>query len=330
MSARPAIAFALGLAAAPAFAESGQEWLTRMGAALNNASYVGEFVSESAERTERLAITHRVRDGVVSERLVSLSGHGRELVRENDEVVVYLPDQKLAIIERRSGRSDLMGALPQFEGRMASWYKVDWVGRETLDDFGPTAVVAVRPLDGYRFGYRLWIDVDSHMPVRSDLADGSGRVIERLRFTKLRFDNNIPDSAFEPAVDRRKLRWVRQSPQSEEETPAWRAAQVPPGFRLSVSGMQALAGSGAPVNHLVYSDGLATVSVFIQTPEPGKAPMQGTTRSGVASAFTTVVDGHQVTAVGEVPPRTLKFIASGLRPAAAPEGATPAAASNRH
>jgi len=330
VSARPAIAFALGLAAAPAFAESGQEWLTRMGAALNNASYVGEFVSESAERTERLAITHRVRDGVVSERLVSLSGHGRELVRENDEVVVYLPDQKLAIIERRSGRSDLMGALPQFEGRMASWYKVDWVGRETLDDFGPTAVVAVRPLDGYRFGYRLWIDVDSHMPVRSDLADGSGRVIERLRFTKLRFDDNIPDSAFEPAVDRRKLRWVRQSPQSEEETPAWRAAQVPPGFRLSVSGMQALAGSGAPVNHLVYSDGLATVSVFIQTPEPGKAPMQGTTRSGVASAFTTVVDGHQVTAVGEVPPRTLKFIASGLRPAAAPEGATPAAASNRH
>ena len=330
MSARPAIAFALGLAAAPAFAESGQEWLTRMGAALNNASYVGEFVSESAERTERLAITHRVRDGVVSERLVSLSGHGRELVRENDEVVVYLPDQKLAIIERRSGRSDLMGALPQFEGRMASWYKVDWVGRETLDDFGPTAVVAVRPLDGYRFGYRLWIDVDSHMPVRSDLADGSGRVIERLRFTKLRFDDNIPDSAFEPAVDRRKLRWVRQSPQSEEETPAWRAAQVPPGFRLSVSGMQALAGSGAPVNHLVYSDGLATVSVFIQTPEPGKAPMQGTTRSGVASAFTTVVDGHQVTAVGEVPPRTLKFIASGLRPAAAPEDATSAAASNRH
>ena len=152
MTSRAAISIALGLAAAPALAESGQEWLARMGAALNNASYVGEFVSESAGRTERLTITHRVRDGVVSERLVSLSGNGRELVRENDEVVVYLPDQKLAIIERRSGRSDLMGALPQFEGRMATWYKVDWVGRETLETFGPTAVVAVRPLDGYRFG----------------------------------------------------------------------------------------------------------------------------------------------------------------------------------
>ncbi len=231
MTPRPAIALAFGLAATPAFAENGQEWLARMGAALSNASYLGEFVSESAGRTERFAITHRVLDGVVSERLVSLSGHGRELVRENDEVVVYLPDQKLAIIERRSGRSDLLGSLPQFEGRMAAWYKVDWVGRETLDDFGPTAVVAVRPLDSFRFGYRLWIDVDSHMPVRSDLSDGSGRVIERLRFTRLKFDNAIPDSAFEPALDRRKLRWVRQSPQSDDEAPAWRGtgpAGVPP------------------------------------------------------------------------------------------------------
>ncbi len=326
---RPAIAVALGLAAAPALAESGQEWLARMGSALDNASYVGEFVSESAGRTERLAITHRVRDGVVSERLVSLSGNGRELVRENDEVVVYLPDQKLAIIERRSGRGDLMGALPRFEGRMASWYKVDWVGRETLATFGPTAVVAVRPLDGYRFGYRLWIDVDSNMPVRSDLSDGSGRVIERLRFTQLQFEDDIPDSAFEPALDRSKLRWVRQTPQADDATPAWRAAQVPPGFRLSMSGMQAVAGKGGPVNHLVYSDGLASVSVFIRMAAPGKAPAEGTTRSGVASAFTTVVDGHQVTAVGEVPPRTLKFIASGLRPAAVATSTAPAAAANR-
>ena len=328
MSPRQALALALGFAATPALAESGQEWLGRMAAALNNASYVGEFVSESADRSERLAITHRVRDGVVSERLVSLSGNGRELVRENDEVVVYLPDQRLAIIERRSGRSDLMGALPQFEGRMASWYKVDYVGREATI-FGPTAVVAVRPLDGYRFGYRLWIDVDSHMPVRSDLADGAGRVIERLRFTKLEFVNDIPDSAFEPALDRSKLRWVRQSPQADDEAPAWRAAQVPPGFKLSVSGMQAVAGTGAPVSHLVYSDGLASVSVFIHAPTPGQLPVPRSGRSGVASAFSTVVDGHQVTAVGEVPPRTLKFIATGLRPSTSPQ-TTPATAASRN
>jgi len=325
VSLRAATAFLLGLAAAPALAESGQEWLARMGEALNNSSYVGEFVCESAGRSERLAITHRVRDGVVSERLVSLSGNGRELVRENDEVVVYLPDQKLAIIERRWGRSDLMGALPNFDAGETPWYRVEWVGRETLDDFGQTAVVAVRPLDGYRFGYRLWIDLDTHMPVRSDLSDHNGRVVERLRFTKLRFDGAIPDSSFEPAVNRNKLRWVRQAPQGDD-APTWRAAQVPPGFRLSMSSLQSVAGTGSPVSHLVYSDGLATISVFIQTPVPGKAPARGTTRSGVASAFSTVVDGHQVTAVGEVPPQTLEYIATGLRPAPA---AAPAAAPDR-
>jgi sigma-E factor negative regulatory protein RseB len=313
---RGGITLALCLAGAPVLADSGEEWLQRMGDALSNTSYVGEFITESTGRTERLSIVHRVRDGIVSERLMSLSGNGRELVRENDEVVVYLPDQKLAIIERRTGRSDLMGSLPQFTGKMTSWYKIDYVGREATI-FGPTAVVAVRPLDGYRFGYRLWIDLDSHMPVRSDLSDAGGHVVERLRFTKLTFDRDIPDSALEPSVDRSKLRWVRQTPQSEEAAPAWRAAQVPPGFRLSVSGMQAVAGTREPVSHLVYSDGLASVSVFIHAPTPGKAPMQGTGRSGVASAFSTVVDGHQVTVVGEVPPRTLKFIAKGLRPAPA-------------
>lgn len=316
---RGGIALALWLAAAPVIADSGEEWLKRMGDALSNTSYIGEFITESAGRTERLSIVHRVRDGVASERLASLSGNGRELVREDDEVVVYLPDQKLAIIERRAGRSDLMGSLPQFTGEMSTWYKVDYVGREATI-FGPTAVVAVRPLDGYRFGYRLWIDLDSHMPVRSDLSDAAGRVVERLQFTKLAFDRNIPDSAFEPSVDRSKLRWVRQTPQSGDAAPAWRAAKVPPGFRLSASSMQAVAGTSEPVSHMVYSDGLATVSVFIHAPDSGKAPIQGSGRSGVASAFSTVVEGCQVTVVGEVPPRTLKFIATRLRP----ESAAPA------
>ncbi len=318
---RIALALAAWLAAAPVLADSGEEWLERMANALSQSSYVGEFLSESAGRTERLSIVHRVRDGVVSERLVSLSGNGREFVRENDEVVVYLPDQDLAIIERCSDRNSLLGALPQFEPQMSSWYEVDYIGREAYL-FGPTAVVAVRPRDGYRFGYRLWIDVDSHMPVRSDLSDASGRVVERLRFTRLAFDRNIPDSAFEPSLDRSKLRWVRQSPQIEESAPAWRAAQVPPGFRLSVSGTQAVAGATGPVSHLVYSDGLASVSVFIHEATPGKAPVLGSGRSGVASAFSTMVEGRQVTVVGEVPPQTLKFFATGLRPSA---GGVPAA-----
>jgi sigma-E factor negative regulatory protein RseB len=318
----------LALLALPAAANDGQLWLERMTDALAGTSYSGEFVCESAGRSEKLRIVHRVRDGSVSERLVSLSGGDRELVRENDEVVVYLPDQKLAIIERRSARSDLMGALPTFNAGNSPWYEVSYAGRET-GLLGPAAVVVVRPRDGYRFGYRVWIDEASHMPVRSELSDAAGRVIERLRFTQLAMKSDIPDQAFEPALDRTRLRWVRQAPQAGDATPGWRAAQVPPGFRLSMSGLQAMAGTSAPVRHLVYSDGLASVSVFIQPQAPGKSPVVGSGRAGVASAYTTVVQGHQVTVVGEVPPDTLRFIATGLRPPGPPDP-PPAAAERRN
>lgn len=300
--------------ALPAAADEGQEWLDRMAGALAGTSYAGEFVCESAGRAESLRIVHRVRDGTVAERLVSLSGNGRELIRDGDEIVVYLPDQKLAIIERRPAGSDLMGALPQFGGEFRPWYEVSYAGREVAL-LGPAAVVVVRPRDGYRFGYRLWIDEATHMPVRSELSDAANRVIERVRFTRLELDDAIADAAFEPGLDRSKLRWVRQAPQSTGVAPAWHAAQMPPGFRLSVSGLQAMAGTSSPVSHMVFSDGLASVSVFIETPAPGALPVTGSGRSGVASAFSTIVQGHQVTVVGEVPPDTLKYIATGLTPA---------------
>lgn len=314
MKYRPALASIALLASLPVAAEDGQVWLDRMARALAGTSYAGEFICESAGRSERLRIVHRVRDGEVAERLVSLTGNGRELIRDGDEVVVYLPDRKLAIIERRPAGSDLMGTLPQFGGEFQPWYEVAYAGREAAL-LGAAAVIVVRPKDGYRFGYRLWIDESTHMPVRSELSDGANRVIERLRFTRLDIDDAIADSEFEPGLDRSKLRWVRQAPQTTGVTPAWRAAQMPPGFRLSVSGMQAMAGASAPVSHLVYSDGLASVSVFIEAPAPGAVPVTGSRRSGVASAFSTVVQGHQVTVVGEVPPDTLKYIATGLSPA---------------
>ena len=127
MNIRHALTSVALLVALPAAADEGQEWLDGMAGALAGTSYAGEFVCESAGRAERLRIVHRVRDGAVAERLVSLSGNGRELIRDGDEVVVYLPDQKLAIIERRPAGSDLMGALPQFGGEFRPWHEVSYV-----------------------------------------------------------------------------------------------------------------------------------------------------------------------------------------------------------
>jgi len=124
------------------------------------------------------------------------------------------------------------------------------------------------------------------------------------------------------------MRWVRQGLSNEMAPPAllaFRASELPPGFHLTVAGAQTLGAGTVPAAHLVYSDGLATVSVFVEaqpdrksgaegrTDAEPEAPMQGLARVGSGFAFSTVVQGHQVTAVGEVPARTVEFIAHSVK-----------------
>ena len=300
-------------AAAPAHAtDEGRDWLERMSRALTTSSYVGEFNLEGQGYAERMRIVHCVRDGSVSERLVSLSGPGRELITKGDEVTAYLPDKRIAVIERRPGKGGLLGALPRADSQIEQWYEVRLDDRLPELNGRPAAVVSVRPRDGYRFGHRLWIDEATGMPVRTELVDGAGNVVERLRFTHLEIRADIPDSSLQPGVDPAQFRWVRQAAYPEEAGAAWQVRQPPPGFRLSASSVKDIVGMPSPVNQLVLSDGLASVSVFIHAPAAGRQPPQGVGHAGAASTFSTVVAGQQVTAVGEVPPETLKAIVSSI------------------
>lgn len=314
MKRQAALAF-LWLAALPAVAgaaEDGRAWLERMSETLATANYSGEFRLEGQGYTERMQIVHRVREGRVCEKLVSLSGNRRELVRDGEEVTAYLPDRRVAIIERRPDRGGLLGKLPQAGEGLEQSYEVRHVGRDHEFNGRPAAIIEIRPRDALRFGHRIWVDEATAMPVRAEITDAAGQVIERLRFTRLELRRDIPDAELAPGVDRREFRWVRQAARMPAQAPAWTVPQPPPGFRVSASAVQEMIDVPTPVNQLVLSDGLASVSVFIHPTAPGRAPATGSSRAGMASSFSTVIEGHQVTAVGEVPPGTLRAIASGV------------------
>ncbi|HEY5623266.1 MAG TPA: MucB/RseB C-terminal domain-containing protein, partial [Gammaproteobacteria bacterium] len=104
------------------------------------------------------------------------------------------------------------------------------------------------------------------------------------------------------------------SVESSDDIPRLRATSMPDGFALSDESNRPIAGSEYPVEHLVYSDGLAIVSVFIEDPQNDTDVVEGHTRVGSANAFSLNVGGRQVTAVGEVPRRTVESIATSLRP----------------
>jgi sigma-E factor negative regulatory protein RseB len=166
------------------------------------------------------------------------------------------------------------------------------------------------------------------MPLKTQLCDSHGQVIEQILFARLDMPETIADSELTPAVHTEGMHWVRQGPSSDSASPAlsaYRASELPPGFHLTVAGAQTLGDASVPASHLVYSDGLATVSVFVEAQRdekpsgdekpaaPAEAPMQGLARVGSGFAFSTVVQGHQVTAVGEVPAQTVEFIAHSVK-----------------
>lgn len=306
------------LFAAPVRADDdAREWLTRMNEALAGRNYEGEFLHLSNGRVEKMRILHRASGGRVAERLVSLSGSGREIIRNESEILCYLPDQRRVLVESRHERGPLLGTLPKFDASLEANYRLETVGRARSVIGRNARIVAVVPRDAYRFGYRLWIDEETRMPVRTDLVDAQGNVLEQVLFTELTLGDAPPDSALRPAVRPDGYAWVRQgrggTPASEPV--AWRFSRLPPGFRLSSSGLQQLPGADRPVTHLVVSDGLASVSVFVEAPVPGHAANEGQGRVGAAFAYSKGVAGHQVTAVGEVPPQTLQYIAGALEPA---------------
>jgi sigma-E factor negative regulatory protein RseB len=309
-------------------ADDPRAWLEKMNQALATRNYDGTFFHLSEDRVETMRIVHRVKAGSVTERLQSLDGSGREFVRSNGELTCYLPDQHTVLVQPRQDSGPFLGSLPRFGSDVDQFYLIEALPASHV--LGHAArVIVVTPKDQFRFGYRLWLDEKTAMPLKTQLCDSHGQVIEQILFARLDMPESIPDADLTPAVHTEGMRWVRQGP-ARDATPSalaeYRASQLPPGFRLTVSGAQMLGDASAPAAHLVYSDGVATVSVFVEAEPPTKPaaeetpsspppppPMEGLARVGSGFAFSTTVQGHQVTAVGEVPAQTVEFIAHSVK-----------------
>jgi sigma-E factor negative regulatory protein RseB len=323
-------ALAVGcLACGAALADEPARWLERMNQALTTRNYDGTFSHWHGGQVEMLRIIHRVQDGVVSERLASLDGSGREFIRTGSQLACYLPDKRTVVVEQRPLQEPLVG-FPAVSEQTASFYDIKEVARTRLNR-RDTHLITVTPKDEYRYGYRLWIDDRTAMPVKTQLCDAQGHVIEQIVFADLTLSAHIADAAFKPEVATDGFQWVRDSGAplhaSTAGTLAWGAMRLPPGFRMTVRSAQTLPGSAGPVDHLVFTDGVASVSVFveIQQSAPAGSQVAESATVGSSSAFSTVVDGHKVTAVGEVPPATVQFIATQVKA----EGPAPLGARGR-
>jgi len=288
------------------------DWLNRMGIAVQSASYEGTVLRIQDGRTESLKVVHTVRDGVVREKVVEQEGDGLEIIRSGNEVHCILPDRKSVLVEEWNDQSTLFSTLPTSEIRFGNEYDVAIENGERVAG-RHTVLVAIRPHDIYRYGHRLWLDAETGFPLQTKLINENGEAIEQVRFADIRLDAVIDDSKLAPSYSTEDFRWFTQKSGHGAQTieSPWSSDEIPHGFRAVAQHGETLPGSDEVVTHILYSDGLASVSVFIATHKEGAA--EGPARVGGSNSFSVVTDGHHVTAVGEVPAATVEQIATTMR-----------------
>ena len=309
------LSFLLLLVSGSALAQEAHDWLDRMSRAVEELNYRGTFVHILGGTAKTLYVVHRNVGGQSGERILSMSGMGgREMVRQGNLVQSILPDQRLVVFETRKDASPLVSALPRDGADLELHYAISLGGRDRVADRA-AQVLEIKPLDAFRYGYKLWLDRETAMPLQSQLVDEQGKVVEEIMFTDLEVVAEIPPSDLAPTIDTTGFATLRAA-ESQVLAPGatWRAVDVPGGFRLSIATQSPMAGSDTPVEHLVYSDGLATVSVFIESRGTQSDVADGFTNVGSTNAFTITLRGRKVTAMGEVPPKTVQTIATSLVP----------------
>ncbi|WP_079435593.1 MucB/RseB C-terminal domain-containing protein [Zoogloea sp. LCSB751] len=288
-------------------------WLARISNAAHKLNYTGTFTYQSGKNVETSRIAHLVDGTGEYERLEALDGSPREVVRNNDEVQCFLPDQKLLIVDQSSARRSFPARLPQSPSALAEHYRirkgevVRIVGMESQQ-------IILEPKDDMRFGHQFWADVGSGLLLRARLVGEKGESIEQFAFTEVHvgapFDKEKVKPRFVRSSDWKVVN-ARGSDVKVEDT-GWVFKNSIPGFRQVVSVVRQGRKERGEAYHVVFSDGLAAISVFIE-PMPAKNTLQsGMSSSGAFNIFRRTVSDHLITVLGEVPQQALVRIADGV------------------
>lgn len=297
---------------------SGEEWLERMAVAMQRQSYRGVFVYSRGDTSSSLKVIHRYKDGEDREKLVQLDGEMGEIVRAGDEVVCVLPGNRLVSLEQSIPSGPFAGAFARTLMPKKEHYQINVQGEDRIA--GHHAVkISVMAKDSYRYNYILWLEKESGLLLKSALTNADGQVLEQFHYTSLELADDITDAELEPNKDGEVFTHESlPSIQGSGDWPAkmeWRIDWLPDGF-MSVN--KGVAGQGVSSGNVqVFTDGLASFSVFIEQPSDGNMP------EGVSVVGATVAYAHKltwkdhdymVTVVGEVPVVTAMKVAEKVLP----------------
>lgn len=283
--------------------------------AATTLNYTGTIVYQRRGSAETSRIVHLFENGVEMERITTLDGPPFEIVRTNEELTCYLPEDRVMRIEPRTGRQGFPSLLPRQMTTLAQHFNVKKLEIERVAGH-EAQVWMFEPTDEFRFWHKLWTELKTGLWLRGRVIDEKGNTIEEITFTDIQIGGKIDRDMVKPTLANKISQWRvdRKLPLAATRADTgWTAKNLPAGFvKISESFMRALPGRKEPVSQLVYSDGLTSVSVYASALPPNQTVNEGASVQGTHQVFARQVGDHMLTAFGDARPATVKSIASGI------------------
>lgn len=301
----------VALAAEPLEKDEATALLQRIADAARQLNYVGTFVYQHGDQFETSRIGHIMDNGEELEKLESLDGPRREIIRKNDEVLCYWPEAKILRIEKRTARRTFPAVLEDDIPTITEHYLIRKGDSERIAGYESQALV-LEPRDRMRYGHKFWTHTGTGLLLKARMEDENRNVVEQFSFTQIAIGAGVTRAMVKPTFTARAPEW-RLDRIAPEASPAPDsdavAKNIPPGFRKIMEMHRNKQGTSVTVTHQVYSDGLAAVSVFIEPSSARSRFNEGLTRQGAINIFTTRTSKDQlVTVLGETPAVTVKQI----------------------
>lgn len=292
-------------------------FLQKVAGAARQLNYEGVFVYQHGETVETSSIVHMVDGTSEYEKLSTLDGPRREVVRSNEEVSSYYPEIKTVRVEKRAAKRTFPALPSELLNTITEHYTVRRNEGERIAGFD-TVSVSLEPRDGFRYGHKFWSEIGSGLLLKARMLDERNHTIEMFTFTQVKIGGRIPSSAVQASYAAEHDKWKFErltNSDARDSEGGWVVKNQPAGFRKVYEMRRARPGGGPQLlTHIVLTDGLAAVSVFIEPNSNSKKLTEGPAQHGAINIYTRTVGEQRVTVLGETPAATVAQIANSLAP----------------
>jgi sigma-E factor negative regulatory protein RseB len=307
--------------AVPAFADTGSrvdlDWPQIIAFATHQTDYSGTFIYQHGGHMETARITHISDQSGEHEKLENLDGPRREFIRNNKEIWWYLGDHKAVQMERPNSGKRFPALLLDQLSALNENYLIQTAEQARIAGFDTQAIV-FQPKDTLRYSHKMWAHKSSGLLLKAVVLDGRKQIVEQYTFIQLEIGGDIEPTQLMPRQSSAFLEQPSYSVTPSEASAQadmgdWKVVAVPTGFKKIMEMRRPLHGNKTAVIHFVFSDGLAGISVFIETLGNNFDKKIGLSSRGAIHVYRKIKDDYLVTVVGEVPPRTVMQIADSVR-----------------